>query len=352
MKEQILKQYDGMKLIYLEYENKIRDLISTLIKENKTPIHGIESRVKDRESLSKKIDKKDDKYKGLDEITDTLGLRIITYFEDDVDLIADILKKEFILDEANSTDKRNKNPDSFGYLSLHFVLRLKEPRASLPEYSRFNEINFEIQIRSILQHAWAEIEHDLGYKSKNEIPKDIRRDFSRIASLLELADKEFIRIKSFLKDYSIDTERKIKEDDLNLPIDKVTLQKFLIESELVHEIEERIAQNFHGIRYWDDDMLTNSIKRTQFFKIKTISELHELLIENKQLIIDFVDKWIDEKDENSRVTVGISIFYLAYILVGKTQDVFYGKKYVEEFFIGHNGEFLSNEILQTYKSIL
>ena len=124
MKEVILNEYDQKKIIYLEYEKKLRDLIFSLIKENGITIHGIESRVKDRNSLSKKIDSKEDKYTGLDKITDILGLRVITYFEDDVDTIANIVKTQFHVDKNNSCDKRNKNFDSFGYSSLHYIIKL------------------------------------------------------------------------------------------------------------------------------------------------------------------------------------------------------------------------------------
>ena len=64
-------------------------------------------------------------------------------------------------------------------------------RMVLRENKAFEGLKCEIQIRSVLQHAWAEIEHDLGYKSELTIPKEVRRSFSRLAGLLELGDKEF-----------------------------------------------------------------------------------------------------------------------------------------------------------------
>ncbi|WP_414714812.1 GTP pyrophosphokinase, partial [Sporosarcina koreensis] len=170
------------------------------------------------------------------DITDTVGVRVITYFNDDVDKIAKVIEREFEVDRENSIDKRVTDPDRFGYSSLHYVVNFNADRVKFIEYKDFKEVKFEIQIRSILQHAWAEIEHDLGYKSKNEVPKEIRRDFSRIAGLLEIADNEFMRIKNFLDNYSRVMGTKIRDLDLNVPIDKVTLMEYVATSQVVKEI--------------------------------------------------------------------------------------------------------------------
>ena len=70
-----------------------------------------------------------------------------------------------------------------GYASVHYIASLKGSRTSSPEYSRFQNIKFEVQIRSILQHTWAEIEHDLQYKSQESLPRELRRKFARLAGL-------------------------------------------------------------------------------------------------------------------------------------------------------------------------
>ena len=73
------------------------------------------------------------------------------------------LQDQFYIDEKNSVDKRKALGDrEFGYLSLHRIAMVSPQRGKLIEYLRFKDEPFEIQIRSILQHAWAEIEHDLG----------------------------------------------------------------------------------------------------------------------------------------------------------------------------------------------
>jgi ppGpp synthetase/RelA/SpoT-type nucleotidyltranferase len=84
--------------------------------------------------------------------------------------------------------------EKFGYASIHYLVRLKVNRTDLSEYSRFKGLVAEIQVRTILQHAWAEIEHDIQYKSA--IPSSIRRRFMSLAGMLEIGDREFQAIQS------------------------------------------------------------------------------------------------------------------------------------------------------------
>lgn len=325
MKKKILQEYDSKKITYLELEKKIRDLMESLINKEKITIHAIESRVKDRNSLSKKIDKKEDKYIGLNEITDTLGLRIVTYFEDDVDRIAEIIKREFYLDEVNSVDKRDKKYDEFGYSSLHYIIKLKENRSSLPEYSKFNEINFELQIRSILQHAWAEIEHDIGYKNEVEIPKEIRRDLSRISSLLELADIEFIRIKSKIKEYAEEVKENLKIQQLEIPLDQISLREFVSSSNLVIDVDNSIVEIFKcQINKEYNKSLNFELKTLKYLDIQTIGELKSKLEENREGILKIAQFWKksngDEDSRDMKISKGISILYLCYYLVTNSRD--------------------------------
>ncbi|MGN4124873.1 GTP pyrophosphokinase [Lysinibacillus sphaericus] len=322
----IISEYESKRAMYLEYEDNIKRLVNSLLKTEEIYIHAIESRVKELESLKKKINDKN-KYKSINEITDILGLRLITYFEDDVDKIANLLKQEFILDKVNSVDKRAKdNPEEFGYASLHYILKLKEPRASLPEYENFKNINFEIQIRSILQHAWAEIEHDLGYKSKKEVPHSIRRDFSRVSGLLELADKEFIRIKEFLKNYGSEVENKIDENNLNILIDKITLKEYLEKSTLISEINATLNKET-DFKY-DLDNHYYYLETIEYFEIKTLGDLDNLLSENKNNIPKFFKRW-NKGRFDTKIRLDTPILYLFYVLFYKNYKDSDFDKYAE-----------------------
>ena len=137
-------------------------------------------RIKTMESIKEKIVRKN--YSGVSELRDILGFRVICFFSQDVDIVAEKIAEHFRIDYSLSVDKRKLiDVRSFGYLSLHYI-------CALPEGEEFGDLWFEVQIMSVLQHSWAEIEHDLGYKTEIEVPRDIRRSFSRAASLLETAE--------------------------------------------------------------------------------------------------------------------------------------------------------------------
>jgi ppGpp synthetase/RelA/SpoT-type nucleotidyltranferase len=82
-------------------------------------------------------------------------------------------------------------PNEFGYRSVYVVIGLDGPRASMGEWKRFANLWAEIQIKSLLQHTWAMMNHMLVYKRQSQVPKELRRQLSRLSAILELADEEF-----------------------------------------------------------------------------------------------------------------------------------------------------------------
>ncbi|MGH2548845.1 MAG: GTP pyrophosphokinase, partial [Thermomicrobiales bacterium] len=167
----------------------IRELVEAL---DDVPIMDVYHRVKAEDSANKKIGKSGGEYNTYVDLHDMLGLRVITYLASGVDAVVGTLRENFEVDESRSVDKlATMDADRFGYLSYHLVLKLKPPRSTLTEWGPYREISFEVQVRSILQHAWAEIEHDLGYKYEPGIPVHLRRRFAILASALESADNNF-----------------------------------------------------------------------------------------------------------------------------------------------------------------
>ncbi len=200
--DQLLAQYRSLLPVY----GKIAEMVSKRLKEFFAEagiiVASVEHRVKSEESLAGKLKLKGGKYRDIYDITDLVGIRVIAFYIDDVDKVASVLERLYEIDWENSIDKRKIHDiDSFGYLSLHYICRIPKSSYTLPEYPELNEIRFEVQMRTVLQHAWANMDHDTGYKSGVEIPRVYLRNLSRLAGMLELVDNEFSRIRRELNDY-------------------------------------------------------------------------------------------------------------------------------------------------------
>lgn len=188
------------------FTRRLEDLITSIIDGEGIKFHLIESRTKDYISLKNKIERK----KILDikkEITDLSGIRIILFYQSDIPKIEKLIKDNFEIDIANSIDKSEiLEKNEFGYLSVHYIIKIKEDRSEMVEWKAFTDLKAEIQIRTILQHSWASISHELSYKRENEVPPELSRKLFRLAGLFELADEQFEEIKD--KSLSIETEYK------------------------------------------------------------------------------------------------------------------------------------------------
>lgn len=117
------------------FAERLHTLLVELVSKAGIDVAQIEHRTKSVESFLHKLQTK--KYADpFQDIKDVVGLRIITYYPDDVSSIADLLKDEFVIDQEHSLDKfAQLNVDEFGYRSIHLVVRLKKPRTSLPDSS-------------------------------------------------------------------------------------------------------------------------------------------------------------------------------------------------------------------------
>lgn len=203
--------YIETRPIYEELSQKVETIIQDAVVDNKPPIHAIFKRTKDIESFAKKIEK--EKYTHpSSQITDLSAIRIIACVENDLSKISKLIESTFEIDYSNSIDKsKSLGTDKVGYRSIHYVAKLPRKLTRLPEYKRFENLRFEIQIRTLLQHAWAEIEHDRNYKFSGKLPEDLTRRLKVLAGVLELADREFNLIANEVEKIEL-TPKKVEEN--------------------------------------------------------------------------------------------------------------------------------------------
>ena len=164
-------------------------------------------------------------------------------------------------------DKRKRQLDSFGYLSLHYICRLRE--GSWP---------FEIQMRTALQHVWSAVEHDIGYKGDVKLPPEYRRQFSRLAGMLELADVEFSRLRTTMADYRRHVRALVKSGRLDeVPLSTDSFKSYL-ELRPFDRLNRRIAAVNQAELYPSSPLIFMPILES--FKLETIEDVHNFIEEN------------------------------------------------------------------------
>ena len=238
-RKNVVSEYAKLRSLYEGFCIALQTILLKSLEIRSIKYHSIEARAKEVESFGDKAikpsveDPNTPKYVNpLKEITDLSAVRIITFFPLTVEKVNNIIYEEFEVLEKNNKGELIEEEEKLGYQSVHYLVRLKSSRCELSEYQRFSGLIAEIQVRTILQHAWAEIEHDIEYKSSITIPKAIRRRFMALAGLLEIADREFQSIQNdnaIIKNQSRESVQigKLEEVEITPDALKVYLDKSL-----------------------------------------------------------------------------------------------------------------------------
>lgn len=205
-------------------------------------------RIKDRMSFARKL--ANEAYPDYDSFTDAhdvIGVRVITFHSSEIPQLKDALSGLFtvvrVIDKAAETAREGR----FGYASQHLIVSAKdEPWAAedgaSPKY-------IEIQLRTVLQHAWAEFEHDVRYKNQQHpetSSPEVQRAFTLAAGLIELADEQFDKIAGIIGTSGEEVEGTLDEESLprvlsrivgsQYPTSRVDYYHYAIEMLAAHEI--------------------------------------------------------------------------------------------------------------------
>lgn len=178
----------------------------------------------------------------------------------------------------------------------------------------------EVQVRSVLQHAWAEIEHDLGYKSETNIPRLLRRRFSRLAGTLELADDEFTRIRRELAEYAATVGQRVAAEPGTVSLDRESARVLLETSVAVEALDKRISNELRLPIVENVELATlaaSTSTNLQAAGFQTVADVEGALRDRAEGIVRFARRWLnrDQPDRAKVLERGISLFYLAYVTV-------------------------------------
>jgi putative GTP pyrophosphokinase len=267
-KEDTRVWYTGIRQTYDDLSGSVRGTIESLLKAKGVEFLSVTGRAKTVESVVEKVERKG--YTDIArQMTDLCGIRVITYMDRDVEKVCDIIRDNFHPHDDKSLDKSSElEVDQVGYRSMHFICDLGAERVKLAENSRYKDLVFEVQVRSVLQHAWAEIEHDRSYKFSGELPSHLKRRLHLIAGTLELLDREFNGIANELDEYKKVVAEKTAVGDLDIELNTTSVREYL-----ARKLEAK------GIRLEVMPNLDVAIDELQRYGITTISALDRLFSE-------------------------------------------------------------------------
>lgn len=193
-----LADYDAWVATHPGAARDLQERIIDLLDDAGLTFDRVSVRIKSRDSFLSKLRNPDyPDYRDLDSAYDLIGVRVIAFHSSEIPQLKKALGDEFTIvtevDKAAETARRG----GFGYASQHLVVRdsrcAEAPDAAADTPAADSRL-IEIQLRTVLQHAWAEFEHDIRYKNPRGVDPDIQRAFTLAAGLIELADQQFDQI--------------------------------------------------------------------------------------------------------------------------------------------------------------
>lgn len=210
---ELIKKYENEKEVYKKWgkfvtnyvaeQLVIQNLYDKIIKIEPKP------RLKDNKSLISKGFYRDKKYKNpYEEITDKVGTRFVVLLTTEISHISKIVEKCESWIQSKDRDfeeEKLKAPEFFTYQSVHYIVRNKNSfdfeNSTIPI-----DIPCEIQIRTLLQHAYSELTHDTIYKPTVRTTPKIKRLIARSMALIETTDNIFLNVMEELN--NIENKRK------------------------------------------------------------------------------------------------------------------------------------------------
>ena len=367
---------------------RVEDLVRGIVSHNNIPVYRIESAMEAGAG---------DAYLPV--------VKVITYFEGPVSSIVSVLTSEFDVENDQATACKSEPAERFSPKSTVLDLALKANRLELTEYKVFGAKKFRVHICSVLQDAWSGVEREMGLDSNN-LADDARRDLYRVSALMETAGLEFSRIAAVVNKQAgpVTTASKPQPEPAAVPSAKSTkngeaerfifdtpgrlnvnangvvektpvpeqplateqnnqqeaetldeyaqmteasLREYVLNSKLLKEVDSRIAAQAEA-RLTTEIDIEGDVERLKFLKVFSLKQLHEKITDNKNDIVAFADKWIG-KDSGGSFEMGISLFYLEYLLVAKKNEPAFAVEYVLKFI--SDNEYSARYIIPTYESI-
>ena len=217
-------EFDKTHESYERLAQVVEEALRKHLDQDQVKVHTVTSRAKEWTSFERKASdkmKSDDWTHPLEDCVDRAGVRVVCLYREDMARIEETIRRKL---QVVSVDKKDKEPDRFGYRGWHFVVCIPEDWAG-PEYEGLHDLKCEIQVRTILMHAWDSVSHHIDYKTDAAIPEELRKDFYALSGVLHVADTHFEMLRREQQQRAADMLKHAKTGELPLsaPLDHDTL---------------------------------------------------------------------------------------------------------------------------------
>ncbi len=366
--DDLLLEFDKRKELYDDFLVMILRLFGEFIKENALDVHSFVGNIISREALHQHL-LENPWITSLDEIEHLASIQILSFFEEDVKMIIDVLDAEFTILKRSDDVKESRDPRRFGYQSKFCLLRMMNARLEWIEYRRFKQCKVKVQICSLLQHAWAQIRDRLDIAEKESLPPAHLRPAARVVGMFELADRELNQLKNALSSQpspknaadqpakgpapavSGDQPEQQLEERAdagpaveNPPIATTTgtvvpsareevaastvitalpvefLIKLILDEALVRNADRQIADLFDTRLKFDDNFIFTLNRISSRFHIQSKEQLLDYMKKYEQTILDHSKSLLGDKSKNQTFLIlrGFSLLMMFHALANDT----------------------------------
>jgi len=222
---ELIREFMDLRPQYDQLCSEVAYILDKRLKGRQIEFSAITRRAKSLRSFTEKLTRKN--YACPEDVTDIAGVRVVYLYKADRAKIEQLIESEFgVIEKADKVDEQDE--DKFGYGGLHYLVHLGR-KSSGARYDDLKHLVCEIQVRTVLQDAWAIIAHHLSYKQESDIPKVLRRKLNSLSGLFETADDQFEQVRAERKLYRKSVERKGKSEGafLDQEINLDTFKEFL-----------------------------------------------------------------------------------------------------------------------------
>lgn len=297
---------------------EVEYIIKTKIKKAEIEVAQVSSRAKTLESFCEKIYRKNYNHP-FDEISDFAGVRIVYLYSENRQNIEAIIEQEF--DIVEKIDKSLTDEDKFGYDALHYLVKIRNNHAGA-RYDELKNKACEIQVRTILQDAWALVAHHLSYKQESDVPKELRRKLNALSGLFETADDQFQNIRNARRLYQSEVREAISSG-YDLPDQ---------EEANIDSLETYLASKFPGRNHNGRDGIAELLQALKSQGYSTLSDINSMIEASIEAVYAQESKYPPSKINDEFDNDEISETQYSTVGLLRTALVFMSEDYLRKLF--------------------